>query len=171
MHIQALGSRPRRQNFKEASTPVRFLTKFSLLAAALLAVALMSSSVRANDLPTGRFTLTQSAQWNNTLLPAGSYTIQMRRTLSTSTLLVVRGEKESIAMLVNSGTLCGGNCGEGSINMVSLGDLNVVTSINIAGLHGNFEIRKSARQREEEMAKNNHKPSSEQMAVHVDSNN
>jgi len=170
MHIQAPGSRPRRQNFKEASTPVRFLTKFSLLAAALLAVALMSSSVRANDLPTGRFTLTQSAKWNNTLLPAGSYTIQMRRTLSTSNLLVIRGEKQSVAMLVGSATPCE-NCGDGSIKMVSLGDLNVVTSIDIAGIHENFGIQKSARQREEEMAKNNQKPSSEQIAVHVDPNN
>jgi hypothetical protein len=149
---------------------VRLFTKFSLLAAALMAVTLLSSSVRANDLLTGRFTLTQSAQWNNTLLPAGSYTIQMRRTLSTSNLLLVRGEKESVSMLVGYGTPCA-NCGDGSIKMVSLGDLNVVTSIDIAGIHENFEIRKSARQREEEMAKNNQKPSSEQIAVHVDPNN
>ena len=151
---------------------MRFLTKFSLLAAALMAAALLSSSlpVRANDLLTGRFTLTHSTQWNNTLLPAGSYTIQLRRTLSTSNLLMVRGEKESVSMLVGSGSPCA-NCSEGSIKMVSLGDLNVVTSIDIAGLHENFGIRKSAREREEEMAKNTQKPSSEQIAVHVDSNN
>lgn len=148
---------------------MRFLTKISLLAAALMAVALLSTSVRANDLLTGRFTLTQSAQWNNTLLPAGSYTIQMRRTLSTSNLLVVRGEKESVAMLISSGTPCV-NCGAGSINMVSLGDLKVVTSIDIAGIHENFKIKESAKQREEELAKNR-KPSSEQIAIHVDSNN
>jgi hypothetical protein len=150
---------------------VRFFTKFSFFAAALMAVALLSSSVsvRANDLLTGRFTFTQSTQWNNTLLPAGTYTFQLRRTLSTSNLLVVRGEKESVSMLVGSPTLCG-NCGDGSINMVSLGDLNVVTSIDIAGLHENFQIRKSAREREEEMAKNNQKPSSQQIAIQVDPN-
>jgi hypothetical protein len=46
----------------------------------------------------------------------------------------------------------------------------VVTSIDIAGIHENFKIKESAKQREEELAKNR-KPSSEQIAIHVDSNN
>lgn len=151
---------------------MRFFTKFSLLAAALMAVALMSSSVRANDLLTGTFTLTQSTQWNNTLLPAGQYTIQLSRTLSSANLLVIRGGKQSVSMLVNSDALCM-NCGSGSLNMVSLGDLNVVTSMDLAGIHQNFQVQKSARQREAEMAKNR-KPSNkpaEQVAIHTDDNN
>jgi hypothetical protein len=151
---------------------VRFLTKFSLLAAALLAVALLSTSVRANDLLTGGFTLSQATQWNNTLLPAGEYRIRLMRTAGDSDLLVVRGQKQTMSVLVHAPSLCR-TCGEGSLNLVPQGDNLIVSSMDLAGVHVNFDVHKSAAELEREMAKlqkQSQKPA-QQIAVHVDPNN
>jgi hypothetical protein len=151
---------------------VRFISKFSLLAVALLAIGFLSSSVRANDLLTGGFSLSEPTRWNNTLLPAGQYHIRLMRTESDTNVLHVQGEKQSVSLLIPAQRICL-NCGNGSLNMTMRGGDPVVASMDLAGMHVNFDTHQSARQREEELAKNrqqSQKPS-EQIAVHADPNN
>jgi hypothetical protein len=151
---------------------VRSLTKFLYLAVALAAIGFLSSSARANDLLAGGFTLSEPTQWNNTMLPAGDYTLRLVRTHSDSHLLMVLGSKQSISMLVYGPSLCR-TCMTGPLNLSTRGDNPVVTSMDLAGLHMNFDTRMSDREREEQLArirKQTQRPA-EQVAVHSDQQN
>jgi hypothetical protein len=151
---------------------VRSISKLAFLAVALLAIGFLSSTARANDLLTGGFSLSETTRWSNTLLPAGQYQIRLVRTQSSTNLLEVRGDKQSVTLIVPNQHICV-NCGSGSLNMTMSNGNPVVASIDLAGMHVNFNTNLSAREREEMLAKNrqqSQKPS-EQIAVHVDPNN
>jgi hypothetical protein len=151
---------------------VRSTSKLSFLAVALLAIGFLSSSARANDLLTGGFSLSEPTRWSNTLLPAGQYHIRVMRTQSSANLLQVQGEKQSVTLVVPAQQICL-NCGNGSLNMTMRDGNPVVASMDLAGMHVNFNTNLTAREREEMLAKNrqqSQKPS-EQIAIHVDPNN
>ena len=151
---------------------MRSISKLSFLAVALLAIGFLSSAVRANDLLTGGFSLSEPTRWSNTLLPAGQYQIRLIRSESSANILQVLGNKQSITLLVPNQNICL-NCGSGSLNMTMSEGNPVVASMDLAGMHVNFNTSMTPREREEMLAKNrrqSQKPS-EQMAVHVDSNN
>ena len=151
---------------------MRFFTKFSFFAVAVMAIGLFSSAARANDLLSGGFTLSQPTRWNDALLPAGRYQFRLIRSNSDSNILLVQGAKQSFTALVYTPSICK-TCGSGSLNLSTRGTNPVVTSMDLAGAHVNFNIRQSAREREEQLAKNrsqSQKPT-EQMVVHSDPNN
>lgn len=106
------------------------------------------------------------------MLPAGQYQIRLVRTQSSTNILHVLGDKQSITLLVPSEPTCL-NCGNGSLNMTMSNGNPVVASMDLAGLHVNFNTNMSAREREMMLAKNrqhSQKPS-EQIAIHTDPNN
>lgn len=151
---------------------MRSTSKLSFLAVALLAIGFLSPSVRANDLLTGGFSLSEPTRWSNTMLPAGQYHIRLVRIQSDTNLLQVQGEKQSVVLLVPAQHICV-NCGSGSLNMTMRDGNPAVASMDLAGMHVNFNTNLSAREREEMMAKNrqqSQKPS-EQIAIHTDPNN
>jgi predicted carbohydrate-binding protein with CBM5 and CBM33 domain len=149
---------------------VRFLSKVVCLAAGLFAIGLASSSVRANDLAMGSFTLHHAARWNSTTLPAGDYTFRVARTPSNTNLMMIRGEKQSLTVFVYGESDCR-TCQSSSLNLEARGENSYVTSMDLAGYHMNFKINETARAREEEMAKTRARSQSQQMAVHTDDSN
>lgn len=163
----------RRLQQKEGYKPVRSFNKILVIAVGLLSVGLWSTSARANDdLLAGKFTLSHPTEWNNKMLPAGDYRFTLARTQSDVNLLMVQGSNRSVSMLIYSQPTCRA-CLNGSLNISTRGDNRVVTSMDLAGFHVDFHSQLSAREREEQMAKNrklSNKPS-EQVAIHTDDNN
>lgn len=87
-------------------------------------------------------------------------------------VLQIQGENQSVVLLVPAQHICV-NCGSGSLNMTMRGGNPVVASMDLAGMHVNFNTNLSAREREEMLARTrqqSQKPS-EQIAIHVDPNN
>jgi hypothetical protein len=149
---------------------VRFLSKVVCLAAGLFAIGLASSSVRANDLAMGSFTLHHAARWNSTTLPAGNYAFRLARTQSGANLMMIQGEKQSMMVIVHGESECR-TCQSSSLNLEGRRGNSYVTSMDLAGYHMNFKINETARAREEEMAKTRARSQSQQMAVHTDDSN
>ena len=149
---------------------MRFLTKVVCLAAGLFAIGLASSSVRANDLAMGSFTLHHAARWNSTTLPAGNYAFRLARTQSGANLMMIQGEKQSMTVIVYGESDCR-TCQSPSLNLEDRRGNSYVTSMELAGYHMNFKINETARAREEEMAKTRARSQSQQMAIHADDNN
>jgi hypothetical protein len=128
------------------------------------AVSLLSSSVRANDVLVGKFTLAHSTQWNKTVLPAGDYTFTLARTMTDRDMLVVRGAKQALIVMINSQSACG-TCQNNSLKVAVQGDNHFVTSLDLTGFHVDFKARKSAAADREILAKT--PVQSEQIAVQV----
>lgn len=149
---------------------MRFLSNVVCLAVGLFAIGLASSSVQANDLATGSFKLQHATRWNNTTLPAGEYTFQLARTQSDANLMMIRGEKQSMTVIVYGESDCR-TCQNHSLNLEGRRGNSYVTSMDLAGYHMNFKINETARAREEEMAKTRARSQSQQMAVHTDDSN
>jgi hypothetical protein len=142
---------------------MRYLSKALVVAIGLLAIGALSSSVRADNSLMGKFTLHHPAKWNNTVLPAGDYTLSRAQT--NANLLLVRGEQQALQVFIYSKSDCK-TCQSGSLNLVVQGDNRFVTSLDMAGFHMNFKVRQSPSERGEELSK---VPApSEQVAIHLD---
>lgn len=147
---------------------MRFLFKGVCLAVGLLAISLASSSVRADDLAIGSFTLPHETQWNSTTLPAGNYTFRLARTQSNARMLMIRGEKQSMSVFIYGESWCRA-CDSRALNLEVRRGMRYVSSLDLAGYHVDFKVRESAGAREAEMAKKTAQPQSEQVAVQVES--
>jgi hypothetical protein len=147
---------------------MKYPSKVFVVAVGLLAIGLLSSSVRANDVLVGKFTLPHPTQWNNNVLPAGDYTFRVARTQTNANQLLVRDANQQVVNLfIYSQSACE-SCRSASLNLAVRNDDRVVTSLDLPGFHVNFKAHESAAERKEQLAKT---PSiSEQVAVHVGSN-
>jgi hypothetical protein len=152
---------------KEGRKFMRFLSKTFVVVVGVIAIGLMSSSVSAKTFLVGTFTLTHPTEWKNTMLPAGNYTFRLDRTDSDTNLLKVRGEKKTLDILIFAQSACE-TCRSGAMKVAVQGDDRVVTSLDLPGFHVDFNDRRPAAEREKQLAKA--QASSEQVAVHVDSN-
>ncbi len=143
---------------------MRYLSKVFTVAVGLLAIGVLSSSVRANDMLVGTFALPSPTQWKNTVLPAGDYTFTLARTQTDTDVLSVRGEKKVLDILVFAQSACG-TCRSSALKVAVQGDNRAVTSMELPGYHMNFKVRQSAAERGEDLAKTPAR--SEQIAVRV----
>ena len=119
---------------------MRYLSKILVVAVALLAIVGLGSSVRANDMLAGTFTLRHPAQWNKTLLPAGTYTFKLIRTQTDANMLVVSGEKQSMDIYVFAQSACE-TCRNAGLTLQVQGDHRVVTSLSLPGFRVDFRAR------------------------------
>lgn len=150
---------------------MRFSIKGVCLAVGLCAIGLVSSSVRANDLMQGSFTLQSATQWDKTMLPAGHYTFTMARTQSDTKILKIRGAKQSMNVLVVGDAWCPSACSKSWLSLGVRGDMPYVSSMNLMGYRENFSFDQNAAVRNQEMAKNAAaQPQSQQVAVQVEDN-
>lgn len=146
---------------------MRSFSKALLVAAGLFSIGVMTSSVRANDVLAGSFTLSQPTQWKNTVLPAGDYTFKLARTQTDTNRLSVRGKNKAMDMLVFAQSACE-TCRAGALELAVQGNNRVVTSLELPGFHVNFKSGQTGAQREQQMGKAPAR--SEQVAVHLDGN-
>jgi hypothetical protein len=146
---------------------MRHLCKALVIAVGLFAIGVSSSSVSAKTLMAGTFTLTHPTQWKNTMLPAGNYTFKLAGTQTDTNVLSVRGANQTLTMLVFAQSACE-SCRNGALKMAVEGDNRVVTTLDLPGFHVDFKGSQSAAENEKQLAKAH--ASSEQVAVHVDSN-
>jgi hypothetical protein len=145
---------------------VRDKSKLFVIAVALMAVTALSSSVYANDVFVGSFTLPYPAEWNHTVLPAGDYTFRMVTTETTTKVLLVSGAKQTLDLFVSPVWMCK-DCSSASLNLMKHGESHVVTAFNLPGFHVKFEAPRAPREGDKQFAK---VQSSEQVAVHVNTN-
>jgi hypothetical protein len=141
---------------------MRYVSK-ALVVAGLLAVGVLSSAVRANDLMICSFKLPHPIEWKGTVLPAGNYTFKMVHTQSDARLLTVRGSKQALDVLVFAQSACE-TCRGAALNLAS--DNRVVTSMELPGYRVDFTSGWSKAEREQARKS----PASEQIAVQVNSN-
>jgi hypothetical protein len=127
---------------KEVWKQMRYLSKILIVAVGLLAIGGISSSVRANDMLVGSFTLHHPTQWNKTLLPAGTYKFKLVRTQTDANLLVVSGEKQSMDIYVFAQSACE-TCRNAGLTLEVQGDHRAVTSLSLPGFHVDFSVRGS----------------------------
>lgn len=146
---------------------MRNLSKVLVVAVGVLAIGLSGLSVSAKTFLAGSFTLENSTQWKDTVLPAGKYTFRLAGTMTDTNLLSVRGANKNLDLLVFAQSACE-KCRNGALKVAVNGDNRVVTSLELPGFHMDFAHPRSAAQREEESRKN--PTASEQVAVHVDQN-
>jgi hypothetical protein len=146
---------------------MRNLSKALVIAAGLLAIGVSSTSVLAKNLLVGSFTLAQPIQWKNTMLPAGDYTFRLARTQTDTNILKVQGKNKALDIMVFAQSACE-TCKKGAIQLDMQAGMRVVTSLELPGFHVDFNGKHTPAQ-QEEMGKN--ATPSEQIAVHVDSNN
>lgn len=119
---------------------MRYISKILVVAVGLLAIGGMSSTVRANDMLDGTFTLNRPAQWNKTLLPAGTYQFKLVRTQSDANLLVVSGAKQSMDLYVFAQSACE-TCRNAALTIMVQGDHRIVTALSLPGFHLDFSAR------------------------------
>ena len=119
---------------------MRYLSRILVVAVAFLAIAGIGSSVRANDMMAGTFTLHHPAQWNKTLLPAGTYKFKLVRTQTDANMLVVSGEKQSMDIYVFAHSACE-TCKNAGLTIEVQGDHRAVTSLSLPGFHVDFSSR------------------------------
>jgi hypothetical protein len=122
---------------KEVWKQMRYLSKVLVGAVGLLAIGGISSSVRANDMLVGTFKLHHATQWNKTMLPAGNYKFKMIRTQTDANMLMVTGEKQSMAIYVFANAVCQ-TCRNAALALAVQGDNRVVTSLDLPGFHVEF---------------------------------
>jgi hypothetical protein len=142
---------------------MRNASRALLVAVVLLSIGFFSSSVLANPLPAGAFTLRHPTQWNGTMLPAGQYQFKMTRTQTDANMLVITGGKQSFTVLVFAQAVCD-SCKTQALKMMVQGDTRIVTSMDLPGYHLDFKAPRM------ENAKENTSGTSwtEQVAVQVD---
>lgn len=146
---------------------MRYLSKILTVAVALLAIGGISSSVRANDMLAGSFTLRHPAQWNKTMLPAGTYKFKLVRTQTDANMLEITGEKQSIDIYVFAQSACE-TCRNAALTLTVQGDRRVVTSLSLPGFHVDFGVRGTLVDAKVQM--DNSTPYSEQIDVSVNPN-
>ena len=146
---------------------MRSLSKALLVAAGLFAIGAASSQATANTFLAGTFTLAHPTQWKNTVLPAGNYTFKLAHTQSDANLLSVRGDGKTLDVLVFAQSACA-NCQNADLKIAVNGGNRVVTALDLPGFHVDFNGRRSPAEKEQQLGKK--AVSSEQVAVHVDSN-
>src|SRR5579863_4928984 len=113
---------------------MRYLSKVFIVAVGLLAIGGISSSLRADDMLVGSFTLHHPAQWNKTVLPAGTYKFKLVRTQTDAKMLLVSGAKQSINLYVFAQSACE-TCRNAALTLAVQGDHRVVTSLSLPGFH------------------------------------
>ena len=143
---------------------MRTLSKAFVIAVGLLVIGVLSSSVNANGVMIGSFTLPHPTQWNNTVLPAGDYTFTVARGQADTKVLSVHGAKQALSILIFAQSACE-TCTNGALKVAVQDDNRAVTSLDLPGYHLNFKVRQSAAERGEQLAKT--PMPSEQVAVHV----
>jgi|HubBroStandDraft_6_1064221.scaffolds.fasta_scaffold48950_3 hypothetical protein len=146
---------------------MRYLLKILIVAVGLLAIGGISSSVRANDMLVGSFTLHHPAQWNKTLLPAGTYKFKLVRTQTDANMLVVTGEKQSMDLYVFAHSACE-TCRNAGLTLQVQGDHRVVTALSLPGFHVDFSVRGTLVDAKAQA--DNSTPYSEQIDVSVNPN-
>lgn len=146
---------------------MRTLSKAFVIAVGLLVIGVLSSSVNANGVMIGSFTLPHPTQWNNTVLPAGDYTFTLARGQADTKVLSVHGAKLALSILIFAQSACE-TCTNGALKVAVQDDNRAVTSLDLPGYHLNFKVRQSAAGRGEQLAKT--PMPSEQVAVHVSTN-
>ena len=144
---------------------MRSLTKFLFLAVSLAAVALVTSSVRANDMMTGKFTLPHPTRWNKAVVPAGNYTFKLKPTQSNAEVLILRSSTVTMSFLVYPQPACA-TCKEAALKIAVQGDNRVATSMELAGYHVDLNPSPSASGEESVKIQGE----SEQVAVQLDAN-
>lgn len=127
---------------KEVRKQMRYLSKALVVAFGLLAIGGIFSSVRANDMLVGSFTLQHPTQWNKTVLPAGTYKFKLIRTQTDANMLVVTGEKQSLDIYVFAQSACE-TCRNAGLTIEVQGDHRAVTSLRLPGFHVDFSVRGS----------------------------
>jgi hypothetical protein len=146
---------------------MRYLSKALVVAIALLAIGGISSSLRANDMLVGSFTLNHPTQWNKTMLPAGTYKFKLIRTQTDANMLVVTGDKQSLDVYVFAQSACE-TCRNARLTIEVQGDHRSVTSLRLPGFHVDFSARGSL---VDAKAESEHvTPYSEQIEVRVNPN-
>src|SRR5579864_6986303 len=152
---------------KEVWKQMRHLSKTLVVAIALLAIGGFSSSLRANDMLVGSFTLNHPTQWNKTMLPAGTYKFKLVRTQTDANMLVVTGEKQSMDVYVFAQSACE-TCRNAGLTIEVQGDHRAVTALRLPGFHVDFSARRSL---VDAKAESEHvTPYSEQIDVRVNPN-
>ena len=143
--------------------------KTLVVTAVLLAAGVFSSSsIRANTLLAGSFTLDHATQWKGTVLPPGSYTFKLARTQNDTNVLEVKGNKKALDILVFAQYACA-TCQNGELNVAVNGDNRVVTALELPGFHMNFQPSRLSAAEERQLAKSP-APASEKVAVNVNPN-
>jgi hypothetical protein len=150
---------------QEAWKPMRYVSK-ALVIAGLLAVCMLSSTIRADEAMIGSFKLTHPTRWRGEVLQAGDYTFKMTRKQSDVRLLRVSGPKRTLDVLVFAQSACE-TCRKGKLTIAVNGENQVVTSLELPGYHVDFNSSWSKAEREEQARKS---PASEQIAVQVNQN-
>jgi hypothetical protein len=145
---------------------MRYLSKILVVAVGLLAIGGISSSVRANDMLAGTFTLHHPTQWNKTMLPAGTYKFKLVRTQTDANMLVVSGEKQSMDIYVFAQSACE-TCRNAGLTLQVQGDRRFVTSLSLPGFRVDFGVRGTLMDAKAEA--DNSTPYSEQIDVSVNS--
>ena len=145
---------------------MRYLSKILVVAVGILAIGGISSSVRANDMLDGTFTLSRPAQWNKTVLPAGTYQFKLVRTQTDANLLVVSGMKQSMDIYVFAQSACE-TCRNAALTIMVQGEHRVVTALNLPGFHVDFSARATVMDAKAQA--DNSTPYSEQIDIQVGS--
>jgi len=154
---------------------MRSLSKTFVVTVGLLLIGVLSSSVRANELPKmvgndkvmGSFTLAHPTQWNNTMLPAGDYTFSVNRGMADTNVLSVQGAKQGFTMFFSSQSACK-TCTTTALRVAVQDDNRVVTSLDLPGFHVNFNNHQSAHDQREQLVKTPTMP--QQIATRVAAN-
>jgi hypothetical protein len=131
---------------------MRYLPKIFVVTVCLLAVTVLSSSLYADDMLMGSFTLPHPTQWNKTMLAPGDYTFRVTRTVSNTNLLTIRSAKQAFVSLIYLESACATYC-SGSLNVEVHDDNRVVTSLDLMGYHVDVKGHMSAHEREQEVRK------------------
>ncbi len=148
---------------------MRYLSKGCLVAICLLVIGAVASSVSANTLLAGSFTLDHPTQVKSTTLPAGQYTFKLARTQTDTNLLSIHGKNQALDILIFAQYACA-TCKNGALKLDVAGDNRVATSLDLPGFHVDFNSRRSRAQNERQSAKVKAQPQTEQVAVHVNPN-
>jgi hypothetical protein len=138
-------------------TPMRNLTRTSLIAVAALALCFTASSVRAQQVLSGSFTLPQATHWANNTLPAGNYSLSVAETSSGRNILIVRGEHQVAQFTIQPTDKCS-SCRSGALMIQSGADARSVVALDLPGYHVNFSVSKSARMEEASNRKTERQP-------------
>ena len=146
---------------------MRYVSKAFFIAVGLFSIGVLSSSVSANTLLAGNFTLDQPTQWKSTVLPAGKYTFKLAHNENDVNRLTVYGKNKTFVTLIFPQSACE-TCKNGALQVAAQGSNRVVTSLELPGFHVNYKAPQSQAEREQQMGKLPTR--SEQIAVHVDSN-
>jgi hypothetical protein len=118
---------------------MRTLSRALVFAVGLLIVGIFSSSVFANNLLVGTFTLSHPTQWNGTMLAAGEYQFKMTRTQTDANMLMITGGKQTLSVLVFAQNACD-SCKTEALRTMVRGDSRIVTSLDLPGYHIDFKV-------------------------------